>query len=115
MECVRLRVKDIDLGYLRITVRDGKGGKDRVTMLPVNLAKPLERHLQKVRAQHEEDVEAGFGSVFLPNAMARKYPRAAKEWVWQYAFLLLVYHSIRVLQEPRNSDIISMKLSCRTR
>ena len=86
MECVRLRVKDIDLGYLRITVRDGKGGKDRVTMLPVNLAKSLERHLQKVKAQHEEDLEAGFGSVHLPDAIARKYRNAQKEWTWQYVF-----------------------------
>ncbi len=59
MECVRLRVKDVDFGYARITVREGKGAKDRLTMLPVNLAKPLERHLQKVKAQHEEDLEAG--------------------------------------------------------
>src|SRR5262249_739897 len=69
MECVRLRVKDVDFGYLRLMVRDGKGAKDRLTMLPVNLAKPLERHLQKVKAQHEEDLEAGFGSVFLPDAI----------------------------------------------
>jgi len=79
MECVRLRVKDVDFGYLRVTVRDGKGGKDRVTMLPVNLAKPLERHLQKMKAQHDEDLEAGFGSVFLPNAIDRKYPGATIE------------------------------------
>jgi integron integrase len=82
MECVRLRVKDVDFGYLRITVREGKGGKDRVTMLPVNLAKALERELGKVRAQHEEDVERGFGEVFLPNAIARKFPNAAREWGW---------------------------------
>src|SRR6266446_1220665 len=62
MECVRLRVKDVDFGYARITVRDGKGAKDRVTMLPVNLAKPLERHLQKVKAQHDEDLEAGYSA-----------------------------------------------------
>ena len=86
MECVRLRVKDVDLGYLRITVRDGKGGKDRITMLPVNLAKSLERHLQKVKAQHEEDLEAGFGGVHLPDAIARKYRNAQKEWTWQYVF-----------------------------
>src|SRR6266705_1286048 len=61
MECVRLRVKDVDFGYARITVRDTKGNKDRVTMLPVNLAKPLERHLHKVKAQHEQDLEDGFG------------------------------------------------------
>ncbi len=97
MECVRLWVKDVDFGYVRIIVRDGKGAKDRVTMLPVNLAKSLERHLQKVKAQHEEDLEAGFGSVFLPNAIARKYPRAAKEWIWQY-----VFPSSRLSFDPRS-------------
>jgi integron integrase len=99
MECVRLRVKDVDLGYLRITVRDGKGGKDRVTMLPVNLAKSLERHLQKMKAQHEEDLEAGFGSVFLPNAIDRKYPNAAREWIWQY-----VFPSSRLSIDPRSGS-----------
>jgi integron integrase len=86
MECVRLRIKDVDFGYLRITVREGKGGKDRVTMLPVNLSKSLERHLARVRAQHEEDVEAGLGEVYLPNALARKFPSAGREWAWQYVF-----------------------------
>jgi len=86
MECVRLRVKDVDFGYARITVRDGKGGKDRVTMLPVNLAASLERHLAKVKAQHEQDLEDGFGEVYLPNALERKYPNAAREWIWQYVF-----------------------------
>jgi len=71
MECVRLRVKDVDFAYARITVRDAKGGKDRVTMLPVNLASILERHLQKVKAQHEQDLEDGFGGVYLPGALAR--------------------------------------------
>jgi site-specific recombinase XerD len=61
MECVRLRVKDVDFGYSRVTVRDGKGAKDRVSMLPVNLAAPLQRHLAKVKAQHEQDLEDGFG------------------------------------------------------
>jgi integron integrase len=97
MECARLRVKDVDLGYLRITVRDGKGGKDRVTMLPVNLAQPLERHLHKIKAQHDEDLEAGFGSVFLPNALDRKYRGAAKEWAWQY-----VFPSSRLSVDPRS-------------
>jgi integron integrase len=98
MECVRLRVKDMDFGYACIAVRDGKGAKDRVTMLPVNLAKPLERHLQKVKAQHEEDLEAGFGSVFLPDAIARKNPAAAKQWIWQY-----VFPSSRLSTDPRSS------------
>lgn len=86
MECVRLRVKDVDFGYARITVRDGKGAKDRVTMLPVNIAAPLERHLRKVKAQHEQDIEDGFGGVYLPNALARKFPSADHEWSWQYMF-----------------------------
>src|SRR5437870_9318115 len=82
MECVRLRAKDIDFGYARITVRDTKGNKDRVTMLPVNLANGLQRHLQKVKAQHEQDLVEGFGSVHLPFAVARKYPRTEYDWAW---------------------------------
>ena len=97
MECVRLRVKDVDFGYAQITVRDGKGAKDRVTMLPVNLAAPLQRHLQKVRAQHEQDLEEGFGGVYLPDALARKFPNAEREWAWQYAF-----PSSRVSIDPRS-------------
>jgi integron integrase len=86
MECVRLRVKDVDFGYARITVRDGKGAKDRVTMLPVNLAISLERHLAKAKAQHEQDLEDGFGEVYLPTALERKYKTAARSWVWQFVF-----------------------------
>jgi integron integrase len=104
MECVRLRVKHVDFGYLRITVRDGKGGKDRVTMLPVNLAKPLERHLQKVKAQHEEDMEAGFGTLFLPDAIARKNPAAAKDWIWQY-----VFPSSRLSTDPRSPAVLKQR------
>ena len=99
MECVRLRVKDVDFGYLRITVREGKGGKDRVTMLPVNLAKALERELGKVRAQHEEDIERGLGEVYLPNAVVRKYPNAARDWGWQY-----VFPSSRLSIDPRTGQ-----------
>ncbi len=99
MECVRLRVKDVDFGYLQITVREGKGGKDRVTMLPVNLARALERELTKVRAQHEEDIERGLGEVYLPNAVARKYPHAAREWAWQY-----VFPSSRLSIDPRTGQ-----------
>jgi integron integrase len=86
MECVRLRVKDIDFGYARITVRDAKSGRDRVTMLPVNITAPLQLHLQKVKLQHDQDVADGFGEVWLPDALARKYPRAAREWSWQFVF-----------------------------
>ncbi len=104
MECVRLRVKDVDFGYARITVRDGKGAKHRLTMLPVNLAKPLERHLQKVKAQHEDDLEAGFGSVYLSDAIARKNPAAAMEWAWQY-----VFPSSRLSTDPRSSVAVKQR------
>ena len=86
MECVRLRVKDLDFGYRQITVREGKGGKDRVTMLPEALNEPIERHLRKVKALHEEDLAEGFGTVHLPHALERKYPNAHREWIWQYVF-----------------------------
>lgn len=86
MECVRLRVKDIDFGYAQITVRDGKGDKDRVTMLPGALREKLEEHLGRVKALHQKDLKEGFGEVYLPFALARKYPRAGREWAWQYAF-----------------------------
>lgn len=86
MECLRLRVKDIDLTYGQVTVRDGKGEKDRITMLPAKLKQPLVRHLQKVKLIHDEDLMAGCGEVFLPYALARKYPSAPQEWAWQYVF-----------------------------
>jgi integron integrase len=86
MECVRLRVKDVDLARLQLTVRDGKGGKDRVTVLPSSLVEPLERQLERARALHELDLREGLGSVYLPYALARKYPSASREWCWQYVF-----------------------------
>ena len=86
MECLRLRVKDIDFTYRQLTIRDGKGEKDRVTMLPGKLKQPLMRHLQKVKVLHDEELSAGYGEVFLPYALARKYPNAPKLWAWQYVF-----------------------------
>jgi integron integrase len=86
LECLRLRVKDVDLSYRQIVVRDGKGEKDRVTMLPEKLISPLQRHLQGVRRLHERDVRDGYGEVQLPYALARKYPSAGREWCWQYLF-----------------------------
>ena len=86
MECVRLRVKDIDFERHEITVRSGKGNKDRHTMLPSRLADPLRRQLDDARVEHLRDLEAGFGAVWLPDALARKYPNAAEDWVWQYVF-----------------------------
>ena len=86
MECLRLRVKDVDFGYGQILIRDGKGEKDRITMLPSRLVEPLQMQLQKVRQLHDRDLREGFGKVHLPYALARKYPRAGFEWGWQYVF-----------------------------
>jgi integrase len=86
IECVRLRVGDLDFGNGLIVVRDGKGGKDRVVPLPRRLVKPLGEHLERVRRLHEEDLTAGVGEVFLPDAVAREYPKAPREWVWQWVF-----------------------------
>jgi integron integrase len=86
MECLRLRVKDLDFERRQILVRDGKGEKDRVTMLPDSLIVPLRDHLQRVQHIHQQDLAAGFGSVYLPYALDVKYPNAAKEWAWQYVF-----------------------------
>ncbi|MGH8399164.1 MAG: integron integrase [Gammaproteobacteria bacterium] len=86
MEAVRLRVKDVEFSQHAIIVREGKGGKDRVTMLPESVIQPLRLHLAKVKALHQEDMEEGFGEVYLPFALARKYPNAAHEWGWQYVF-----------------------------
>jgi integron integrase len=85
-ECVRLRVQDVDFAYRQITVRDGKGAQDRVTMLPQSLVAPLQRHLSKVKLVHEEDLLAGYGEVYLPYAFARKDPSAGTSWGWQYVF-----------------------------
>ena len=85
-ECVRLRVKDIDFARHQIIVRDGKGAKDRVTVLPEKLIEPLKRHLKKTSLIHEEDLAHGFGRVYLPFALAAKFPKAAALWKWQYVF-----------------------------
>ena len=86
MECLRLRVQDIDFGQNEITIRDGKGGKDRRTILPGVVKPALETHLATVKKVHERDLAEGFGRVELPGALARKYPAADKQWRWQYAF-----------------------------
>jgi integron integrase len=86
IECLALRVKDVDFAYRQILVRDAKGGKDRVTMLPENLVQPLQAYLGRVRALHRRDLAEGFGEVWLPHALARKYPRAGCEWGWQFVF-----------------------------
>ena len=86
LECARLRVKDVDFGYGRIVVRDGKGQKDRVTMLPGRLRRPLQEHLTHAKAVHERDLQLGFGTVYLPDALERKYSNASRSWMWQYVF-----------------------------
>jgi integron integrase len=86
MECLRLRVKDVDFSYDQILVRDGKGAKDRVTMLPSSLKMSLAEHLKGVRRLHETDLKEGYGRVQLPHALEAKYPSAPAEWGWQFVF-----------------------------
>lgn len=86
LECLRLRVKDLDLARHGVLVRDGKGRRDRITVLPESLNHPLRAHLLRVRAVHEGDLAYGFGAVHLPRALAAKYPSAPREWAWQWVF-----------------------------
>ena len=86
MECLRLRVKDIDFSSNQIIVRDGKGNKDKITMLPELIKISLNEHLIQVRTIHNLDIKAGFGRVNMPYALSKKYPNSAKEWGWQYLF-----------------------------
>ena len=97
LESLRLRVKDLDFELNQIVVRNGKGDKDRVTMLPASIKPQLQEHLARVKILHEKDLADGFGEVFLPEALERKYPRAAREWGWQYAF-----PSGRLSEDPRS-------------
>jgi integron integrase len=100
MEGVRLRVKDVEFARGEIVVRDGKGAKDRMTMLPHNLAPRLRVHLVEVRELHKQDLSAGCGATWLPNALQRKYPGAACDWGWQY-----VFPSRNVSRDPRSGAI----------
>ena len=86
MECLRLRVKDIEFSRKEILIRDGKGFKYRVTMLPLALVNPLREHLENVKILHDQDMSAGYGNVYMPYALDKKYPTAAFDWGWQYAF-----------------------------
>lgn len=86
MECLRLRVKDVDFARNEIIVRDGKGGKDRRTVLPKSLTGPLQRELDRARLLHNTDLAAGFGIASLPHALAAKYPAAARDFGWQAVF-----------------------------
>jgi integron integrase len=86
MECLRLRIKDVDFGQNHLVIRDGKGQKDRVTLLPRSLIEALTSQVAGVRRRHERDVADGFGRVYLPHALAEKYPNADRELAWQYVF-----------------------------
>ena len=97
MECVRLRVKDVLFEENQIVVRDGKGAKDRVTMLPSSVKAELETHLERVKLLHQSDLKTGGGEVYLPDALARKYPQAAREWGWQY-----VFPAVQLSRDPRS-------------
>lgn len=106
MEAVRLRVKDVDFARREIIVRDGKGGKDRVTMLPRGVAGALRRHLAVMHDRHLEDLAAGFGAVYLPDALGRKYPGAERLWGWQY-----VFPAESPSRDPRGGDLRRHHLS----
>ncbi|MDP2026251.1 integron integrase [Sulfuriferula sp.] len=100
MEALRLRVKDVDFKRREILIRDGKGAKDRVTMLPLSLTAALQSHLSRVRELHAADLQQGYGAVYLPNALARKYPAAEREWAWQY-----VFPANRLSSDPRSDAV----------
>lgn len=105
MECLELRVKDIDVTASQILVRAGKGDKDRHTMLPAALKETLAKHLQLVKQQHERDLACGLGRVALPNALERKYPNAGKEWGWQWVFPASSHFTDRVTGEQRRHHV----------
>ena len=100
MECLRLRVKDLDFDRAQITVRDGKGGKDRVTVLPERCRESLREHLARIRTRHEEDLRRGVAEVHLPPALERKYANASKEWAWQW-----VFPADRLSVDPRSGKV----------
>lgn len=97
LEGLRLRVQDLDFERAELLIREGKGGKDRVTMLPQSLLKPLQEHLKQVKQAHEQDLLKGYGEVWLSESVARKYPNAGRDWIWQY-----VFPSARLSVDPRS-------------
>jgi integron integrase len=100
IECLRLRVQDLDFSLREVTVREGKGDKDRLTLFPETVHAVMRDHLERVRIVHEKDLADGYGRVYLPHALARKYPNAEREWRWQY-----VFPADRLSQDPRSDDI----------
>ena len=108
MECVRLRVKDIDFGYGHITVRDGKGSAERVTLLPERVRRPLQLHLERVKDLHLHDLASGGGEVYLPFGLRRKYPKAGRDWAWQYTF-----PAAKTSIDPRSHEVPASSYSWR--
>jgi integron integrase len=100
LECLRLRVKDLDFAQRQIVVRDGKGMKDRLTMLPTGLFEPLRAHLADVKAVHLQDLALGLGNVYLPFALERKHPGASRDWIWQY-----VFPAKKIAPDPRTGKL----------
>ena len=100
MECVRLRVKDVDFGYNRITVRDGKGLRERVALLPRQVRPGLQAHLERVKELHRQDLARGGGKVYLPFGLRRKYPHAERAWAWQY-----VFPAPKISVDPRSHEM----------
>jgi integron integrase len=96
-EGLNLRVKDLDFAQRQIQIRDTKGMESRITMMPDSLVEPLKAHLQRVKSQHQRDLEKGFGSVYLPFALARKFPHVDRQWIWQY-----IFPSGRISKDPRS-------------
>jgi len=101
MECVRLRVCDIDFDYGQIVIRNGKGNKDRVVPLPEKLVSPLKRQIEKIIITHKKDIDTGHGEVYLPGALSKKYPNAAKELRWQY-----IFPSVKLSVDPRTGKVM---------
>lgn len=100
LDCMRLRVKDIDFQQRRLIIRSGKGDHDRISVLPKMVVEPLNAHLVRVKHQHQDDLAKGFGGVFMPSALDSKYPNAAYEWIWQY-----VFPSKTLSKDPRSGEI----------
>jgi integron integrase len=101
MECLQLRIKDIDFTSNQIIVRAGKGDKDRQTMLPMAVREPLAKHIEIIKEQHRRDLDQDLGRVALPNALNRKYPNAGKEWGWQWVFPATSHYTDRTTGEKR--------------
>jgi integrase len=97
MECIRLRVKDIDFSMNQIVVRQGKGDKDRITLLPQSVKNDLQQHLDRVQLLHNDDLVRGYGKVFMPRALERKFKHANQQWIWQY-----VFPSKSISRDPRS-------------